>query len=77
VGVSADGNLVSRSFYSSNGTGVIEVTAPGGDSRLQRTAEAPNGRVLSSVPGGGWAYARGTSMATPHVTGVAVLLESR
>lgn len=76
VGVSADGNRGIRSFYSSYGTGVINVTAPGGDSILQRTAEASNGRVLSTVPGG-WAYAQGTSMATPHVTGVAALLESR
>jgi subtilisin family serine protease len=77
VGVSADGNREIRSFYSSYGTGVVNVTAPGGDSILQRTAEAPNGRVLSSVPGGGWAYAQGTSMATPHVTGVAALIESQ
>jgi lantibiotic leader peptide-processing serine protease len=77
VGVSADGNRGIRSFYSSYGVGVISVTAPGGDSILQRTAEAPNGRVLSTVPGGGWAYAQGTSMATPHVTGVAALIESQ
>jgi lantibiotic leader peptide-processing serine protease len=77
VGVSAVGNREIRSFYSSYGTGVINVTAPGGDSILQRTAEAPNGRVLSTVPGGGWAYAQGTSMATPHVTGVAALIASQ
>jgi lantibiotic leader peptide-processing serine protease len=77
IGVSADGNLRIKSFYSSYGSGVVQVVAPGGDSILQRTAEATNGRVLSTVPGGGWAYAQGTSMATPHVTGVAALIESR
>jgi subtilisin family serine protease len=77
IGVSADGSLGLKSFYSNYGTGVIQVTAPGGDSILQRTPAPVNGRVLSTVPGGGWAYAQGTSMATPHVTGVAALIESR
>src|SRR5205823_3628638 len=50
IGVTADGNLRQKSFYSNYGVGVTQVTAPGGDSRLQRTPEAPNGRVLSTWP---------------------------
>jgi len=50
VGVSATGNLGFKSFYSSYGVGVTNVAAPGGDSILQLTAAAPNGRVLSTWP---------------------------
>jgi subtilisin family serine protease len=50
IGVSADGNLQQKSFYSSFGVGATQVTAPGGDSILQVTAAAPNGRVLSTWP---------------------------
>jgi subtilisin family serine protease len=50
IGVSANGNLQLKSFYSSYGVGATQVVAPGGDSILQRTAAAPNGRVLSSWP---------------------------
>jgi subtilisin family serine protease len=38
-----------KSFYSSIGVGVTDVTAPGGDS-LFRTPESVNGRVLSTYP---------------------------
>jgi subtilisin family serine protease len=90
VGVTADGNLLMKSFYSSFGVGSVQVTAPGGDSILQRTAAAPNGRVLSTWPASlishclrkvfdgtaTYCYAQGTSMASPHVAGVAALIES-
>jgi subtilisin family serine protease len=50
VNVSATGNNGFKSFYSSYGIGVTNVAAPGGDSILQLTAAAPNGRVLSTWP---------------------------
>ncbi|MDB4898093.1 MAG: hypothetical protein JWN15_4355, partial [Firmicutes bacterium] len=77
VAVSADGNNQQKAYYSNYGQGVVELTAPGGDSRFQRTAEAPNGTILSTIPGGRYGYAQGTSMAAPHVTGVAALAISQ
>jgi subtilisin family serine protease len=77
IGVTADGNLQQKSYYSSYGVGVAQVVAPGGDSRYQRTTAAPRGTVLSTYPGNRYAYAQGTSMASPHAAGVAALILSQ
>jgi subtilisin family serine protease len=75
IGVSGDGLFMQKSYYSSYGVNAVQVVAPAGDRRFQRTAEF-NGYVLSTYPGG-YAYAQGTSMASPHVAGVAALVISQ
>jgi hypothetical protein len=56
-----------RAPYSNYGEWV-DIAAPGGDQFL-------NGRsgVLSTIPQGQYAYLQGTSMACPHVSGIAAL----
>lgn len=79
ITVAATTRTGSRATYSNYGTSV-EIAAPGGD------AATAAGNILSTINSGtqspaptGWIYATyaGTSMATPHVTGVASLVLSR
>ena len=71
IGVSANGQQMQKSFYSNYGVGVVQVVAPGGDFPFQ-TPDLFEGLVLSTFPGG-YALSEGTSMASPHVDGVAAL----
>ncbi|HEY9101032.1 S8 family peptidase [Chitinimonas sp.] len=77
VAVAAYGKTGARAYYSNYGTGV-DIAGPGGD----QSSGSANG-ILSTLNAGAsapgadsYAYYQGTSMATPHVAGVAALMIS-
>jgi lantibiotic leader peptide-processing serine protease len=76
ITVAANGANLQKSYYSNYGLGVVQVIAPGGDARFQRVPVS-DGFVLSTIPGDQWGFKQGTSMASPHVAGVAALVTSR
>jgi subtilisin family serine protease len=63
ISVAASDNLDNRASFSSWGATTVDLTAPGVS-------------TLSTVPSNGYDFFNGTSMATPHVSGVAALIES-
>ncbi|KRE21825.1 S8 family serine peptidase [Agromyces sp. Soil535] len=90
IGVTANGDQEFKSYYSSYGVGTADVVAPGGDRRFQITADPGAGRILSTWPaslpcvggilftsgGAQYCWIQGTSMASPHVAGIAALVVS-
>lgn len=66
--------------YSNTGRSLIDIAAPGGDYRLYtEDEESPYFNtwywdMVFSTISGGWSWTAGTSMASPHVAGVAALI---
>jgi subtilisin family serine protease len=78
VGTAALGPQSEKAAYSNWGAGATDVAAPGGNGNLQRdTAEYCTRQVVSTIPGNLWGCFQGTSMASPHATGVAALIVSQ
>jgi subtilisin family serine protease len=73
IGTAALGPQSELAFYSNYGMGAVDVAAPGGSGN---TGDCET-TVLSSIPGNVWGCFQGTSMASPHATGVAALIVSQ
>lgn len=54
----------------------VDITAPGGDHIFVDEEDGSYGSILSTESGGTYSYKYGTSMACPHVSGVAALAVS-
>ncbi|MCG8581601.1 MAG: S8 family serine peptidase, partial [Bacteroidales bacterium] len=73
IAVGSTGPAGDNAPYSTHGPWV-DICAPGGD---QSGAFGPEGGVLSTLPNNKYGFQQGTSMACPHVSGVAALVVSK
>ena len=77
VTVAASNPGGSLSYYSNHGA-TVDLTAPGGDTSLSGGGILSTINTGTSTPGGaGYANYQGTSMAAPHVAGLAALMKSK
>jgi len=71
ISVASVGPSNEKAGYSNFGEWV-DITAPGGDMTF-----GLRGQILSTLPGNEYGYLQGTSMACPHVSGVAALVVAK
>ena len=71
IAVASTGPSGAKASYSNYGSWV-DIAAPGGENQT-----TPYGNVYSTIPGNSFGQMSGTSMACPHVSGVAALMVSK